>query len=333
VTHDDWENASRAILAPLREPMAVPSSRAKDTGDVADRDVEVARVAEMIDALPSRRQRSRQRRRAASWSWAIAAVTVLGVGLAQLAGTEVPQEAQVDEGQHRATLMAGRLSTSTGRILRGGESFEGLGELITPEDQSALVLTDAGAQVTFAPKTRASLSRDAHVHRVDLRSGQVRLDVPPLPAGSQLVVSTSDALVTVVGTRFSVSHSGEDTHATTCVRVSEGRVSVRRDDGADELLGPGSSSGCDDAAVAPTPADDTGPAIEPRKPAAPRQPIRSTLANQNQLMRDGLAAEQAGQLGRARSKLRALVERYPSSPHVPEAKRALARVEQALRGQ
>lgn len=355
--HDDMAAASREVLALLRSPVSVSSAQ-----DVAaEREQFLPRLVSMIRALPQQRAAHRAGRRRRFWAaTAAAAALVLVMGGAALNGRsdEVAPEASDTAAPRGATLMAGSLRTEQGRPLTGGERFAEDAPLTTPADQSALVLTEAGVQVTFAPATRASIPAPQQRQRMNLSRGQVTLDVPPLPRGTSLSVVTPEATVVVHGTRFSVAHD-VNTQAT-CVRVTEGRVAVTRRGSGWQVVVAGQSSGCGEAEATPAKAlrsssaaaaspdvrvaakarvaqrrrsqarrnrvTAPAPATEPPAgPAAGSQPP-STLAQQNRLLTQALAAEQSGNYATAELKLKSLLSRFPDSPFAAEASRALQRI-------
>lgn len=318
MTHED-EAASRAVLAELRGPVSVPSF----PDDCPDRAIALDHIAGLIRRAPADRRAFRARRwrqRVGVWAAAAAALVAVGGGWAAMSGSGVGDVAR--DTPDGATLVAGSLLTEHGEELSPGRPFAGGTVVRTPADQSALVLTPTGVQLTLTPATRATMPAATADQAFLLASGQLSLDVPPLPSGKSLRVVTRDAVVTVHGTRFSVAYDA-GANAPTCVRVSEGRVMVARTGGGSEMLAAGEASGCVGAgdALAPQP---------PRKVAvsSPPPPARSasTLKQENDLLRQGLAAEQGGDLRAAEAELTRLIERYPESPFAPEARRALARV-------
>jgi TolA-binding protein len=95
---------------------------------------------------------------------------------------------------------------------------------------------------------------------------------------------------------------------------------VKRRSGAEAMLTAGDASGCGE------PEKSTDTSIKGAAAVAQRLPPKSTLSQQNDLLKHGLAAEHRGDLARAEADLGRLLARYPDSPFTAEAQRALARV-------
>ncbi len=321
----------RTLLEPLRSA-PVPVTDA-DTAS-AERERIVARMAARIVEIPAERAR-RGRARRAGWLLAAAGGVLvlagssvwlaqgwLGPGQAIGAGTAVASRGGT-------TVVDGQVRTDGAATLSSG-AFVGEAAFTTPGESSARVVTDGGVLVEVAPATRARV-RSASLARVELMDGAVTLDVPPQKPGASVRVVTPDATVTVHGTRFTVTFNAGTSTPRTCVRVDHGKVSVARN-GLDaegrplsELLTAGQSSGCE-------PVEKTEPArepssVEPPRTGRPSGAQTSTLAQENRLLQEALAAEQAGETGRAKARLRTLLAKYPHSGFKGEAERALERIE------
>jgi hypothetical protein len=93
---------------------------------------------------------------------------------------------------------------------------------MTSAGQSAALLP-GGAQVTLERGALLVDSVAPQRQRLVLRSGEVALQVPKLPAGAHLSVATDEAEVSVRGTRFRVARGAEGT----AVAVEEGTVEVQ----------------------------------------------------------------------------------------------------------
>jgi TolA-binding protein len=116
-----------------------------------------------------------------------------------------------------------------------------------------------------------------------------------------------------------------DNHS--CVRVSEGVVSVARGNELERLTA-GDESGCEVApasAAKPTEPTTRVSVTDPR-PSKIKRESAGTLTQENLLFKSALAAEQAGNLDQARLLAKRLLQRYPASPMAPEARRILARL-------
>ncbi len=319
----------RALLEPWRSaPVAVADA---DTAS-AERERIVAQLAERIVEFPALRAR-RARARRLGWLLAAAgAVLVLGGTGAWLRHVVLDSsETEASASELAGTkLLAGRVLTDAAATLSSG-AFVGEAAFTTPEESSARVVTEGGVLVEVAPATRARV-RSAALARVELMDGSVTLEVPPQRHGSNVRVVTPDATVIVHGTRFTVTYvAGGDTPRT-CVRVDHGKVSVARSslDAAgrpeSELLTAGQSSGCDAAEPTQATADVATDAV-PRFSPRPSASQGSTLAQENRLLQEALAAEQAGDTKRAQARLRTLLTKYPRSGFAAEAERALERIE------
>lgn len=161
-----------------------------------------------------------------------------------------------------------------------------------------------------------------------LERGRVTLEVPRLEAGKSFRVFTEDARVTVHGTRFSVSTTGEH-GARTCVTVEEGLVEVARAAGAAVFLGPGQSSGCGTDSDVTAADDQRGRRAASRMDGSPGGTSSGTLALESKLFSHALSLEKAGDHAAAARELRALLTNYPRSPFATEARTALTRVTRA----
>lgn len=104
-----------------------------------------------------------------------------------------------------------------GKVLPRGEKVPP-GALFEARDDARLELFD-GSEVAVASGTKAKIERAGE--RIWLESGRVTLSVRPRHE-RPLVIATPEAIVTVVGTRFTVERTG----TRTSVEVSEGIVEV-----------------------------------------------------------------------------------------------------------
>lgn len=237
------------------------------------------------------------------------------------------------EADDYATLLSGRLSSGTMEILPGSR-FSEASILHSSADEPAVIRGSSGYIARLGPGGElalggASQGPEATTQELRLMRGEVKLSVPRLPEGSTLSVRTEDARVIVRGTEFTVSVRDRNGAARTCVQVAEGAVEVQRQGVNGELLKPGQESGCEEPLAA------EANARQPRHGASPAgrrqaQPAAvSTLEKETALFASALAAEQAGDLTRARRELSSLLRRYPQSPVANEARAALDRVTRA----
>lgn len=310
------------------------------------------RIAGRIDQLAAeaaeRRARGARQKRAALAAAALAAaLTAAAAGVFVVLRTRdaPPAAAQVTALQGSVEIAAGGATRSPPSLsLVPLASDE---ELRTGEGARAKASLATGATVEVGPSTRVRFApvgagRDRAGDVVALEQGRIAVEVPPLPAGMSLSVHTSDAVVTVHGTRFSVERrpdaAGEP--AETRVSVVEGRVAVHRGD-VERFLSPGETWSSRDEerrserpaegrpGDAPAPPRDVredgaageggrgdrageGGAGEPR---APREaPARTSLTAENELLQGAMAARRRGQPRRALERLDLLLARYPDSP-------------------
>jgi TolA-binding protein len=326
------EDDVRALLAPMAERAVDP--------DGADFRVDRERV------LAGMAQASRRRPWPAAVIYAAAAAAVVGLvfgarlwqrggGSASVASLEVA----VSEGsatQIRGALHADMSASQTTHIAAEGE-------LETGADSQARVRTTDGLQIELRSQTRVALSQlQPSAAQVTLLGGAIRCTVPHRTAPHAFQVVTPDVTVVDLGTVFTVSVDGPD--RTTRISVEEGEVLVRQALGQTRLQAPNSWSSGASTASSPAPlAEPSAPSgaadLGPKPPDATPKGSRSsapprgeatagpTLAQEAQLLRQGLAAERQGRFSDASSALTELLARYPHSPLVPDARAALARVQ------
>jgi len=193
--------------------------------------------------------------------------------------------------------------------------------LVTPSDDGAELRLWSQAALSVAPSTEVGIVRrrpslDAFEERVRLRTGSVALRVPKLGTRGKVSVQTSDALVEVHGTQFSV-HVVErpPLEPFTEVDVREGRVLVRS--GAESrFLGAGDHwSSARPSAATPAPSSSDTPKARRRRhrPAPLATSTPSELAAQNQLLEDAEHARSNGLPLLAARHLDTLIARYPEA--------------------
>jgi hypothetical protein len=238
---------------------------------------------------------------------------------------------------------------SGGRAFSARAELPARGVLSSGEVSAARVTTAGGVRIELAERTDVDLGALAGRSRkstLKLLRGAVECRVPPLAPGQTFSVLTPRAEVVVHGTVFSVRTS-DDPAAPTCVRVSEGRVTVHGDDGV-RTLTRGQSFGCppEPSPSAVTVAERATPegaaALSPSPKSAPRPLDKSrvtrpeavppkearaagTLEQENGLLSRGLSSERAGFCGDASRSFSELLSRYPESPLAPEARAGLER--------
>lgn len=331
-------SAARA-LEPLRVfPVELSSEQESDR----TRDATLPALESLIEQVPHERTRLDRSRRTQRWtamalgvSAAAAALLAIGNGgtnnhaaknghaakndhAVKSNGRPAAQQRLTSAPTHQPAVATPQLRVTTGQILNDGKALKlggsyaihELGRLRTPEDGGAQV-TAGGVELTLSPSSTADLAFAGPTRRVVLMRGEVTLDVPALGKAS-LAVVTPDAVVTVHGTRFTVSLDSTARGNTSCVRVEEGVVSVMRGSGPETLLAD-QHSGCER-----TPARQ-----DHFKANTKRTKHTRALSRQNGLFRRAIAAQQQGQHRVARGQLTRLLTRYPKSPLAAEARRML----------
>jgi FecR protein len=300
-----------------------------------------------VAALPGRILAEQRARRRTKLLRAGAALTTLAAGLAfawlqglpgqAMPGTDAQRSAHtpltLPAAQGSATLLEGQLRTGDAKLLAGSR-LAGLSVVDAPPDSSATLRGASGYRATLAATGRLGLGAPGANEELRLVRGQVALEVPKLRDGASLRVRTSDALVIVHGTRFTVvAADPASLGARTCVRVEEGVVEVQRNGAADapsELLHQGQHSGCS-VERARTETEQTATVESTRlpSPTGPKISKGGTLALETELLARGITAERDGDLARAQNSLKKLLESYPRSPLAREARIALSRIERA----
>jgi hypothetical protein len=214
----------------------------------------------------------------------------------------------------------------------------GSGELRTLDQGSALLVTDARIHLDLRPDSKLAWSSDSSgpLSRVELIDGRLAVRVPALPAGTEFSVVTPTATVVVHGTAFIVEVlPGAEGPLGTCVRVTEGTVSVRHAAGEEPVKAPG-SWGCEQPhieRVEPEPAPVAAPRVRPARSVSVAMSSgdsspndRSTLAVETRLLQLALSAERRGDYASAEETLLSLLSVYPRSVIAPEAREALTRI-------
>lgn len=300
--------------------------------DEASEEARRERIAARVVGLTRELQTKRQQRH----RWA------LGVALAALVGAAStvavvwpggPDAAELaDRPSLEVRLLAGAASLHDGSgvvPLAGSVVLDPDAALVTPPDASAELRLSSATELSVAPSSELEIRRQrpspgVFEERVRLRTGRVALAVPKLGTRGKVSVETSDALVEVHGTRFSV-HVVEDAPGVqfTEVTVRDGRVLVRAA-GESHLLGAGDSFSTRPPAPpaprepiagppAPAPLEKAEPQKRARKAAAPRRPSPSELAEQNRLLEAAELAQRGGMPTLAVERLELLIARYPES--------------------
>jgi len=192
------------------------------------------------------------------------AIVAAGVLLPALAAAAALYVARHDRGvdAHVAALPMMHVRALAGHVdvFHGGHSAEapvgedtllGSGDDVrTSIDSRARISLPSGAAVQADVATNLGVSVPETSERIELSVGRVDVSVPKLAPGRSLSVHTPNALVTVHGTRFTVTVvRSTDDAVETRVAVTEGVVAVERDGRTVDLRAGGAWSSSE--AVAP----------------------------------------------------------------------------------
>lgn len=341
---DDREAALR-VLAPMREgPLAV-------AGRLEQEEALRARVLhnlrdQVIDVPATLRARARRRLVIASLGGAsLLAAAAAGVlafvaqrtpSVVANAPQEPPRAAlsvEAIEGAGGADAVAAAWIDASGHSHALATRALPAGALeLQSNDTSPRLRTSQGVQVTLSASSRLRVRSLGTGDGPELRllAGEVSCAVPKLGATRQFAIDAPGARVIVHGTRFTVRATGSKT----CVRVSEGVVSVHPEanDAEVKRLGPGEQWGCEPERKAAEPPSAARTAktrtrpsraaeLEPREPEAPS----GTLDAENRLLAEALRAERRNERSRARRLFAELLREHPSSPLALEASKGLER--------
>lgn len=283
-----------------------------------------------VMALPQKRalhMEAQKRRRiwAAGGALAVAAGALLAfTGLIQSEGRSFEsafQDTKQSDGRAFATLVSGKVMSGSVDLLVG--SRLGLSSRVqTSEERGAVLQASSGFEVALSPATDVAFlpeqeNASGQDKRLRLHRGSVSLSVAPLPKGSSLSVVTEDAVVTVVGTRFSVEHQPGEI---SCVRVLEGKVQVKRKTET-RLLGAGAQWGCEKSVEAGRTEKGHGVSGE-----AQGRAMGTTLDKESELLSRALSHERKGERKQALRAYQDLIRRYPASGFAPDARAGIARV-------
>lgn len=237
------------------------------------------------------------------------------------------------------TLLWQRAGSQSGMevTIAQGSATQLDGELETGAASEARVRTKEGLDIEVHSQTRVGLNELTASSQLKLIGGAVRCTVPHRRPGHPFQVITPDVIVEDIGTIFTVTVDGPK-HLTR-VSVEEGEVLIRQGAKQIHVRAPNSWSSSDVAEPAvlapaqPEPAPESSAKPEPLPVKGPRGASKppGSLAQEAQLLRQGLAAERQGRSAEAAATLKELIRKYPQSPLVPDARAALIRVEAGTR--
>ncbi len=231
--------------------------------------------------------------------------------------------------------------------------------LRTGASSTATIQTPWGASLAVGASSFVNFPLNASIapnarktdlnHVVNLLSGTMELDVPPLAADETFAVSAAGHQVIVHGTQFSVTVVEEA--AAPCVIVRRGVVEVRGPTG-NAWVKAGQRSGCGlaqedvEAASAVVVAEEKGAKISQSEPnkenqatnsatrVVPKAPVSgaeapSALAEQNRIFQSALSLQRDGDLKGARHELAKLLKEHPDSPLAGQARAQLVQLSSA----
>lgn len=245
-------------------------------------------------------------------------------------------------------LVSGQIETGPQGLRSTDGGFRmSVGQRLRAASARARVDVDRNATLDLAAATELSFAGVVGRRVVELHHGSVHLTVERLVAGQSLAVQTTDATVTVHGTRFSVTATEAGARLCTSVVLEQGVVSVDSKGRHALLTAPSTWSSCDAApeparlgatatrqAIAPeVPSEAAVPTVKPAPaPAfhskggphavttgATKTPASSTLGEENRLLASARKAALGGDDAGAVLHLERLLQLYPRSILVQNA--------------
>lgn len=226
---------------------------------------------------------------------------------------------------------------STGEVPLGSDvTLRVGGRIATGRGGGAQLRISTGTQLDLEAVSTLTLQNQDKLQRFSLAQGVLEAKVAKLGHSERFVIDTPDAQVEVRGTAFrlevlpAAQLCGDGTR--TRLDVAEGIVEVRT--GARfARIGAGQHWPPDCSPTAPVPGlpvpapspPSSGVAIavphaSPAARAKPRHAPRSLIAVQNELFERGVRAQQLGDTATALGAYADLIERYPASPLVENAR-------------
>jgi hypothetical protein len=311
---------------------------AESSERAAARRERVLQRLEQVEQRVAARSRTRGRRlRLAGAGVAFACGAAAALGFPQLRSMMQPVAVPLE-------LVSGRIETGPQGLRPADGGFQlSVGQKLRVTSARARVDVERNATLDLTAATELSFAGVTGRRVLELHRGSVHLTVEPLGAGQSLAVRTTDATVTVHGTRFSVTASAAEGQACTIVDLEQGVVSVDSRGRHALLTAPSNWSSClapskpasaAPAPLAPTPAAEVRPEpLAPEvKPApaptfhAPADSVRhttpdpaskakaaSTLGEENLLLASARKAALGGDDVRAIALLERLLQMYPRS--------------------
>ncbi|MBS1810812.1 MAG: FecR domain-containing protein [Acidobacteria bacterium] len=125
-----------------------------------------------------------------------------------------------------------RVSDTQNKLLQPGEKINRGERLRTAKGSTAIVKLTDGTQIEMAERSEFSLTDNPSGTTINLNQGNVIVEAAKQKKNKHLYVKTDDALVSVVGTIFSVNNGTKGSR----VSVVEGEVHVEHDSKDSKLL-------------------------------------------------------------------------------------------------
>ena len=125
-----------------------------------------------------------------------------------------------------------RVSGTQNQIVKAGEQIKRGERLRTAKGSTAVLKLADGTQIEMAERAEVSLTDNPDGTTINLNQGNVIVEAAKQKSGKHLYVKTDEALVSVVGTIFSVNNGTKGAR----VSVVEGEVHVEHNSQEDKLL-------------------------------------------------------------------------------------------------
>jgi hypothetical protein len=205
------------------------------------------------ESIPGAPARPRSVRRHAirplsrAWQWralgaALAAGLLLAIGLPQLIARHRDDGAIIAAGQAQVEREGALVTLHAGQALRDGDAItaERSASVTLHFQDGTDIVVEAGAQLTLithggSAGAAGSSGTSGSGKRLRLGSGRITAEVAKQPADRPLIITTSVAQATVVGTAFTLASVGGRTR----LDVVHGLVRLNRTTGGDALVGAG----------------------------------------------------------------------------------------------
>ncbi len=292
------------------------------------RGAQLRNLSSLIREAPARRRAERRNRIFAFAAAASVALAGSFAGFSSWTASGDDQVAVVTDASLRQVFGKVLTTRPDGKTEVVSESTRvGGGDEISTTAEAFASLESGKARLDLSSATTVQLKEIADdAQTFHLQAGRVDVSVAKVPGNERLVkVTTTDSVVTVHGTVFSVEVGASDDGPVTRVGVTRGLVQVQNA-GRSVMLRAGQRWSSLDAerrdVTTPEPRAEASGAeseVEPSTQATkPRRPSSGTktssLAKQNRLFSLGLRARDRGDDEAALTRFRELLAKYPDSP-------------------